>query len=178
LAILTDHRVDDEDSSEDDQREWEECMDRRRMMFAMRSCGDGEVARGNGGEGRCPEFEGYRSISASLAEMLRSVGIGGPGCATPPIMEEDEEEEAAERVDERASIPNGREGVFEALRRTDTRKDGIDTPSLLSSAGSDVESCTLRSPNTARIHEGPAVEEQLVSAEKIGYIGESNEMAI
>ncbi|KAK4684611.1 hypothetical protein P7C73_g5561, partial [Tremellales sp. Uapishka_1] len=46
--------------------EWAACVERRRMMFArmapLLSC-DG------------PEFEGYRSISANLVQMLRSVGM-------------------------------------------------------------------------------------------------------
>jgi hypothetical protein len=144
LAVLTSEVGDDEETTEDDQREWEECMDRRRMMFAMRQSqsedGLGSSASGNVGMG-CPEFEGYRSISATLVEMLRSVGHS-PGNSTPPIQEEEEEEEEAT---EEGVSGEGIEGIFERLRLRGSGRDGMETPSLISSAGSELD-CTLASP--------------------------------
>ena len=55
----------DDDDEEEDDRQWEECMERRRMMFA-RMCGQDAD--------RHPQFDGYRSLSSTLANILKSVG--------------------------------------------------------------------------------------------------------
>lgn len=72
--------------SEAEDREWEECMERRRMMFAQmcRSPFGSRESDGEGGVGSDViqheerRFEGYTSISASLVAMLASAGLGGP----------------------------------------------------------------------------------------------------
>jgi len=137
---LASQTIEEEEITEDDEREWEECMDRRRMMFAMRQSGVFEP--GSSGIG-CPEFEGYRSISKSLVDMLRSVGCGD---VTPPIQEEDEGEEELTEGGVRS------EGLFERLRNVDRDESGLNTPSLISSAGSEVECCTFGSPQVVVVH--------------------------
>lgn len=64
----------EDDEEEEDDRQWEECMDRRRMMFA-RMCGP-EITN------RHPQFDGYRSLSSTLANILKSVGCEDE---VPPI---------------------------------------------------------------------------------------------
>lgn len=59
-----DEEEEDDDEDEDD-GQWEECMERRRMMFA-RMCGQDAD--------RHPQFDGYRSLSSTLANILKSVG--------------------------------------------------------------------------------------------------------
>lgn len=61
----------DEDE-EDEEEEWDECM-RRRMMFLQHCRQDAD---------RQPQFDGYRSISATLADVLRSVGCDEPEADT------------------------------------------------------------------------------------------------
>lgn len=92
----------DSDDQEEDEKEWEECMQRRRMMFARLSSprssasdSDDEDVEGDeegNGKGR-PELDGYKSISAKLVELLRSKGCESPGSTTPleGIIEEEEE---------------------------------------------------------------------------------------
>ena len=64
--------TDDVEMNED--HAWEECMQRRRMMFAS-MCGP---------KGCQPEFEGYRSVSSTLADILRNMGCTDDGdCLTP-----------------------------------------------------------------------------------------------
>lgn len=53
----------------DEDREWEECMERRRMMFAMR-CKEAKDEQPECGQ---PAFEGYRSLGATLAQLLDSI---------------------------------------------------------------------------------------------------------
>lgn len=55
----------DEDDEDEDDGQWEECMERRRIMFA-RMCGQDAD--------RHPQFDGYRSLSSTLANILKSVG--------------------------------------------------------------------------------------------------------
>lgn len=74
------------ETHDDEDRQWEECMERRRMMFAMRSKSD-EFERQ-------PEFEGYRSISAKLVDMLRSIEAR----RLPSPEEEDEEEHDCHQI--------------------------------------------------------------------------------
>lgn len=61
----------DEDEGEDEEdTEWDECM-RRRMMFLQYARPDTD---------RQPQFDGYRSISSTIVDVLRSVGCDD----TPP----------------------------------------------------------------------------------------------
>jgi hypothetical protein len=60
-----DEDEDEDDEEEEDDGQWEECMERRRMMFA-RMCGQDAD--------RHPQFDGYRSLSSTLANILKSVG--------------------------------------------------------------------------------------------------------
>lgn len=80
----------EEDDEED--RQWEECMERRRMMFAMRSKCDVED--------RQPEFEGYRSISAKLVEMLQSIEAR----RLPSPDEEDEEDDEDDEEEDQHDV--------------------------------------------------------------------------
>ncbi|KAL7424688.1 hypothetical protein Q5752_000372 [Cryptotrichosporon argae] len=147
---------DDDDGAE---AEWDEC-DRRRMMFA-RMC-PGSLEPGNAQ----PQFEGYRSMSATLAELLRQIS-GDDGPETPRVRKRDDadkapsdaESDAAAAADdgddevelELIDVPRGR-CLFFRLRgssadstATDTTDatdstTGLCTPSLVSSAGSEVDS--------------------------------------
>lgn len=69
---------DDEEEVEEDHedKEWEECMERRRMMFAQMSRPGPNPCGEDDGEGAGRKFEGYTSISASLVAMLAQSGIG------------------------------------------------------------------------------------------------------
>ena len=101
-----------EDSNENEYKEWEECMERRRMMFAQMCPG----------RDRHPEFDGYRSISATLVDLLRGVGCGeGEGSSTP--------------IADEVAAP-----VFSRLRQDNQPESDEPTPSLVSSAGSEVGS--------------------------------------
>lgn len=116
---------------------WDECMQRRRMMFA-RLC-----TRENGD--RHPEFEGYRSLSATLAELLKSVECDDEDGST----QEDEEEQAVEEDDnddeERQSRSRNLNifGLSTLARRSITPTG---TPSLVSTEESDAE-YTIASPS-------------------------------
>ncbi|OXG10503.1 hypothetical protein C366_06747 [Cryptococcus neoformans Tu401-1] len=116
---------------------WDECMQRRRMMFA-RLC-----TRENGD--RHPEFEGYRSLSAKLAELLKSVECDDEDGST----QEDEEEQAVEEDD------NGREerqsrsrnlNIFGLSTLAQRSITPTGTPSLVSTEESDAE-YTIASPS-------------------------------
>ena len=112
-----------EENDEED-REWEECMKRRRMMFAN-MCSDRDPQ---------PEFDGYRSISATLVDLLRSAGCGeGEGVHTP------------------TSTPMGVEDASEIFANFRLAQvPGSRTPSLVSSASSEVES-GIASPSRSGI---------------------------
>lgn len=74
----------DSDADCDEGDEWSECFARRQMMFA-RMCP----------LGRQPQFEGYRSLSQTLTDLLRSVGADSSS----------DEEEADEAEDDAATTP-------------------------------------------------------------------------
>jgi hypothetical protein len=65
--------VDEDDDEEEDDRQWEQCMDRRRMLFASMCKQDDKDVH--------PQFDGYRSLSSTLANILKSVGCD----EEPPI---------------------------------------------------------------------------------------------
>ncbi len=50
-------------------------MERRRMMFAT-MCSERD---------RHPDFDGYRSISATLVDLLRNAGCGEGEGSSPPM---------------------------------------------------------------------------------------------
>lgn len=119
------HREHDEED-----KEWEECMERRRMMFAQ-MCPERDPH---------PEFDGYRSISATLVDILRSVGCGeGEGSSTP----------VPEHACEQLPV-----AVFSRLRESHLAED--DAPSLVSSTGSD-EECRPDSPSRGASLDGPII---------------------
>jgi hypothetical protein len=70
-------------SDVDEDREWEECMARRRMMFASMSGSRRHSASESDGDARCLGFDGYTSLSATLAELLKSTEEEPRG-RTPP----------------------------------------------------------------------------------------------
>ena len=156
-----------EDDDEGD-REWEVCMERRRMMFALRTRSDEHE--------RQPEFEGYRSISAKLADMLRSIEARRE---PSPLEDEEEDEEDEERPsaveeseDEEEDDETSNYRPFSTFTFTNlqslnlrstpldnvveegTEEDGSEidleaaTPSLISSTESEVDT-SLISPRTA-----------------------------
>jgi hypothetical protein len=106
---------DDDDDDADEDRQWQECMDRRRMMFA-RMCGQEEGDRH-------PQFDGYRSLSSTLANLLKSVGCDEP------------EEAVAGPVEATISAENLDLGL--------THQRAPDTPSLTSGSSDDSEAETL-----------------------------------
>ncbi|WVN87191.1 uncharacterized protein L203_102368 [Cryptococcus depauperatus CBS 7841] len=101
---------------------WNECMQRRRMMFAhMCSAQEGE---------RQPEFEGYRSVGATLAELLKSIGC------------DDSESGGGEEENQ----GRGEEGIgMYGLGSVDHVETEVGTPSLVSTEDSEVE-CSIASP--------------------------------
>jgi len=149
---------------EDDERdrEWEICVERRRMMFALQTKSDEHE--------RQPEFEGYRSISSKLVDMLRSIEAR----REPSPEEEDKDETDEERPVEAESEdeeenPNYRSFssfTFTNLQSLNIRSTPLDnvleegteegsdidleatTPSLISSLESEAD-VTLTSPQTS-----------------------------
>ncbi|WVQ65044.1 uncharacterized protein L199_003214 [Kwoniella botswanensis] len=126
-----------------DREDWEECMDRRRQMFAM-MCP--QLRQLNGGHhspvdhDRHPEFEGYKSISATLANLLKLVSDDQN--EHPADQEGEEEQEGVEEVVKGDSCGFG----FTSLTRDIPE---IDTPSLVSSEselGLDDDDCIIQSP--------------------------------
>lgn len=110
--------------------EWSECLERRRQMFA-RMCPTGL-------DDTHPQFEGYRSLSATLRDLLASV----EDVAQTP---EEEEQDAAP-----AETPFPVTGVFSRLRE-DSVDTEVGTPSLISSADSDGECSRLQSPRGSAV---------------------------
>ncbi|WWD16384.1 hypothetical protein CI109_100810 [Kwoniella shandongensis] len=160
----------EEDGDEDHQdKEWEECMERRRMMFA-RMCPIGGMS-GEDGD-RHPEFEGYRSISATLIQLLKSVGCDD-------VEVEDQEQRQRDNEDEDEVVERGE--VFGSLnigsfQRCQTENDEeeieVDTPSLVSLCSTDMESeadCSISSPDGANNDTFTNIPEILT--EDVGLLG-------
>ncbi|WWC88060.1 uncharacterized protein L201_002963 [Kwoniella dendrophila CBS 6074] len=148
---------------EEERKQWEECMERRRQMFArmcpkLHSCGSRSGTGSGTGtpeEDRHPEFEGYRSISATLATLLRSVSN-----SEAPIEEEDEneQEEENDEEEEEEGITKGDCGFgfstlnlrSTPLNDNDETEMEIGTPSLISSNDEESEEldddCIISSP--------------------------------
>jgi hypothetical protein len=119
----------EEAEASDEDREWEECMARRRMMFAsMRRHSDGDEDRLG--------FDGYTSLSSTLAELLKSVGC--EGASTP--LEGFEALPAHAHEDEGAGLAMKAFRIGMAMR----------TPELCSS-GSSEEGSVLASPAMGEI---------------------------
>ncbi|ORX35259.1 hypothetical protein BD324DRAFT_652398 [Kockovaella imperatae] len=127
---------DTEDREDEEDREWEACMERRRMMFAMR-------AQELKSEEHQPEFEGYRSLSATLAELLKSVGAsddvamgpsGGPSVHVLSMQNLEDQEDGSV-----AEAPTNNLVLLS--------HPIMPTPSLLSSAGSEDDSVIVTSPS-------------------------------
>lgn len=163
FVLATPDAVEDEDDEAVvETRQWEECMERRRMMFALRTRIQDQEHQ--------PEFEGYRSLSAKLALMLESIEAR----REPSPEEEDEDENADEQSEEAEAGESEDEGdlrpcasfTFTNLQSLHIRSTPLDAipdedesstdvdldgdadntaPSLISSAESDQDS-TLISP--------------------------------
>ncbi|ODN88762.1 hypothetical protein L198_06564 [Cryptococcus wingfieldii CBS 7118] len=135
---------DRDEEGEEEQDGWDSCMQRRRMMFS-RLCGRG------GAEGeRYPEFEGYKSLSATLVQLLQSVGCDD-GDATEAARGENEEEEDDEEEEEEEE--RGRDkglNIFGLSSLPPRQEEAIETgtPSLVSTeeAESEIE-WSIRSPD-------------------------------
>ncbi|WWC68509.1 uncharacterized protein I206_102438 [Kwoniella pini CBS 10737] len=128
-----------EDEAEE-KRQWEICMERRRQMFA-RMC---PQSRSNGSpdEDRHPEFEGYKSISATLANLLRSISDNCEELTEEPEAEEEEEEEEE-------SINKDCGFGFTSLTLIGDREEKdseIDTPSLISTEDESMTDDSIASP--------------------------------
>jgi hypothetical protein len=149
-----------EDSdSEDRGDEWSECFARRRMMFS-RLCPTRDG----------PEFEGYRSLSSTLVDLLRSVDCDDDEqIASREASDEDDADHEGEHDHEHDDptspdselppssplpvspySPVGSMGDF-FLRLRDCHESDTGTPSLISSADSDGECPHLASPRGSAI---------------------------
>lgn len=143
------------DGREED--EWSECIERRRMMFA-RMCPLESDAH--------PQFEGYRSLSATLATLLQSVADSDEeedASATPRASfherEDDEDDAGSEASEDVAEFSPCRElqfPLFSRLRESSTDSEEVGTPSLISSADSDTECSGLMSPRGSAVDFLPA----------------------
>ncbi|ADV25142.1 Hypothetical Protein CGB_L0460C [Cryptococcus gattii WM276] len=128
--------VDDEGEMHEGDDGWDECMQRRRMMFT-RLC-----TRENGD--RHPEFEGYRSLSATLAQLLKSVGCDDED----DLAQTDGDEEAAEEDDDEAEKKQSRCQSLDIFGLPTLAQGSVTptgTPSLVSTEESDAE-YTIASP--------------------------------
>ncbi|WVF66009.1 hypothetical protein IAT40_000747 [Kwoniella sp. CBS 6097] len=150
-----DAREERQDVNGQEDNEWEECMERRRMMFA-RMC---PQLNADGGE-RHPEFEGYRSISATLVQLLKTVGRdqedsdSSRSDGDEDIIDEDEEDEDNQvQRDCGFGFTSLKFGEFSSttinpnLNHDHDHDLEPDTPSLISSAGSEAE-CSIISPTS------------------------------
>lgn len=131
--------VDGEGEMQDGEDGWDECMQRRRMMFA-RLC-----TRENGD--RHPEFEGYRSLSATLAELLKSVGCDDEDGS----IQEHGDEQALEEDGDGEEVRQSRSrslNIFglPTLAQRSVTPTPTGTPSLVSTEESDTE-YTIASPS-------------------------------
>ena len=150
----------EEDNLRVEEKEWEECMERRRLMFAMQNRNPHEGGRGGGIDRDCacgddendrqPEFEGYRSISATLVDLLRSIESRQDEPPPPPLDMDDS------HADQTRSVFSNLRELSTATNQDDDGDDSTDeededegdnanvpTPSLASSAGSEVESSVV-----------------------------------
>ncbi|WVQ78904.1 hypothetical protein IAT38_000995 [Cryptococcus sp. DSM 104549] len=126
-----------------DDEGWDECMERRRMMFARLAQQEGS---GADDRDRHPEFEGYRSISATLAQLLKSVGCEDEPVG-PQADEEEEEEEQEGEEEERRGRGLNIFGLSNLPLARSRDIPEIGTPSLVSTeADSEAEYC-IASPS-------------------------------
>lgn len=164
ILATPDTPADEDDEAVVETRQWEECMERRRMMFALRTRMHDQEHQ--------PEFEGYRSLSAKLALMLESIEARREPSPNEDDEEEDEDED--EQSEEAGTAESEDEGELrpcasftftnlqtlhihstpldaipdEDENSTDVDLDGdaeTTAPSLISSSESDQDS-TLISP--------------------------------
>lgn len=148
---------DSECDSRDNDEHWDECIERRRMMFARMCPLDSDAH---------PQFEGYRSLSATLANLLQSVASDSDeedNSATPRASfherEDDEDDAASEASDDDEELSPSRElpfPLFTRLRESSTDSEEVGTPSLISSADSDTECSGLMSPRGSAVDFLPA----------------------
>ncbi|WWC60437.1 uncharacterized protein I303_103009 [Kwoniella dejecticola CBS 10117] len=135
-----------DENEEEEKRQWEECMERRRQMFA-RMC---PQSRSNGSpadEDRHPEFEGYKSISATLANLLRSIS---DNCEAEIEEVDEEEEQGDEQITKDCGFG------FTSLNLNGLPVDmverdvEIDTPSLISTEDESTSEECIASPGGSR----------------------------
>lgn len=131
---------DDDDADED--RQWQECMDRRRMMFA-RMCGQEE-------SDRHPQFDGYRSLSSTLANLLKSVGCDSP---EEPIVGPVDATISAEHLDFGLVLQR----PLDTPSLTSGSSDDSETETLVNSLATAVESIIPSDPKLGRAEEIKAV---------------------
>ena len=147
----SDTELSGDEGHEEEDREWEECMERRRLMFTMRNISLSD-------DDRQPAFEGYKSLSATLVDLLCSVGCGDSPAGSSSAVDT---EAFMEHSPHLLSLQNLEviEDSPHSLHQRDLVDEGMGirrnvqhiaaTPSLLSSTGSEAESIFASSPTTA-----------------------------
>jgi hypothetical protein len=137
----------DSDSEREDDDEWDECFERRRMMFARMCPLDSDAH---------PQFEGYRSLSATLVNLLQSVQSASDSddedaSATPRASFHEGEDDTASEADDEFEARDLPFPLFSRLRESSTDSEEVGTPSLISSADSDTECSGLMSPRGSAV---------------------------
>lgn len=134
----------DSDSEREDEGEWDECFERRRIMFA-RMCPLESDAH--------PQFEGYRSLSATLVNLLQSVQTSDSDdeeSATPRASFHERDDDTASEGDDEYEARDLPFPLFARLRESSAESE-VGTPSLISSADSDTECSGLMSPRGSAV---------------------------
>lgn len=136
----------DSESECEESDEWDECFERRRMMFARMCPLDSDAH---------PQFEGYRSLSATLANLLQSVQDSesssdeeDPSSTPRSSFHEREDDTASEQGDVEFEARDLPFPLFSRMRESSTDSE-VGTPSLISSADSDTECSGLMSPRAS-----------------------------
>lgn len=137
----------DSDESDDERNipdEWSDCFVRRRMMFA-RMCPNRDG----------PQFEGYRSLSSTLVDLLRTVDCDDEERVASREESDNEDDDLTHPSSSIATPSDGSlpisptspaiADLFSRLRESSGDCE-IGTPSLVSSADSEAECTGLQSP--------------------------------
>lgn len=139
---------DSESEAGDDDDQWDECFERRRMMFARMCPLDSDAH---------PQFEGYRSLSATLVNLLKSVASDSDDdddlSTTPRASFHEREIDSADDIIAAGDVSPTNDlpfPFFSRLREGSTDSEEVGTPSLVSSADSDTES-GLMSPRGSAV---------------------------
>ncbi|BEJ16908.1 hypothetical protein CspHIS471_0603090 [Cutaneotrichosporon sp. HIS471] len=142
----------DSESECDEGGDWDECFERRRMMFARMCPLDGDAH---------PQFEGYRSLSATLVNLLQSIQASessdeDDASATPRSSFHERDDDTASEGDDEFEARDLPFMLFSRLRESSTDSE-VGTPSLISSADSDTECSGLMSPRGSAVEFLPSI---------------------